>query len=290
MREVSGYGSESPAGSVDPPGVRSGVGGVMSAEVLPPVPRFDVPKALRLRNLLLDRDLLSFYGCRPVGAGFDELAEAIATRLKIEPAVVRQSVADLAGELLTAERLKATVWRLAGNLHLLKAGQPVPPWSGIAKPGDWCAVQVMSVVPEPEARKPSVRVAYKVLAGRPCPLDDSAVWSFGYARMAARQLGFTSARRARPFRSVYELTSLRLYLLLDPVKTSPSGLRISKVHCPPAAMKWNRRLLDMRQRVDWTCPHGFRHHCFNCPVGYDECPAATHPETKREQASDAADV
>lgn len=54
--------------------------------------------------------------------------------------------------------------------------------------------------------------------------------------------------------------------------------------CTAGLMKWNRRIIKQRFRRDWVCPHNFDHHCYKCPVGYIDCPAATHKETSYADA------
>jgi hypothetical protein len=77
---------------------------------------------------------------------------------------------------------------------------------------------------------------------------------------------------------------MRMLILLDPEYTRDGRPGFREVRCTPSLKRWNRGIIEKRFRrqgnTQWPCPKGFDHHCFECRIGYLECEAATHRDTK----------
>jgi hypothetical protein len=67
--------------------------------------------------------------------------------------------------------------------------------------------------------------------------------------------------------------------LFDP-KLSTGSPAFWHMGCTGGLKTYNRKLLQMRGRQNgFVCPMGYLHDCSKCPIGYDQCPAGTHPRT-----------
>lgn len=211
----------------------------------------------------------------------DELASVVRGRL---PAGVRydtvfESVRYLAGRTLTADEALRLSARLAGNLKRLKEGKATPPWSAQHE-DEWVPMQVLRMV---KRRNNKDRLGYdatlRVLAGTPCPMKISAFWSGGALRLIASDVGFSRPWGKYPFKGSAALVGLRL---LGRIEASRSQGRpfFHEVKCPQSMVNWNREnVLKLRLRVGQRCPLNYRHECWQCAIGYEQCQAATHYRT-----------
>lgn len=200
--------------------------------------------------------------------------------------LVFASLRHLAGKTLSDEALEDIAWQFAGNLRRFCNLRPVLPWKG-QRSHEWVPVQVVGGDHYRTKRSGKVGMIYtfQVLAGTPCPLEMTQFWSRNFCRMLSRRLGFTKHRGPRPFTNVTEFMNLRMYVLVDPEKCQDGKPGFSQVHeeQPSSVVNYNRQLLQWRQRStkDFQCPQNYpkRHRCFQCHVGLDVCPAATHERT-----------
>lgn len=245
--------------------------------------------AARQRKILESGDLRDLLGEPLQGDTFRRFVDGLRACLpkKIPRELIEQSVQHLVGQVLTEERLEEEAWRLGGNTRRLKNLQPVPPWGG--QPTlEWVPVQIVG---GEHYRTRWTNLAgmiyqFQVLAGTPCPHVMTKFWSRGVCRLAASRLGFSKPWGPRPFKDFLQMFNLRLYVLVDAEQSRDGkpGFTVIAEEQPSGVLTWNRRLLRMRQRdpaVGFVCPRRFPDSfpCYRCPMGLDECPAATHPET-----------
>lgn len=217
-----------------------------------------------------------------------ELHEFVDKMHRLLPAgtprdLVFTSLRYLAGSKLTEHELEDIAWRFAGNFRQFRNLRPVLPWRGQRDP-EWVPVQVVAGEHYRTKRSGKVGMIFtlQALAGRVCPLEMTQFWSRNFCRALARRIGFTAGWGVRPFTNVAELMSLRMYVLVDPAKCVEGKPGFSQVHeeQPGGIINYNRKLLQCRQRrtSEFVCPKNYpkRHRCFQCHVGLDVCPAATH--------------
>jgi len=250
------------------------------------VERRSISRILQLRDRIADKGFEMFYGYTPVGGAFDDLVDQVHRCLsKVRKPVLRTSLEHLAGQRLDRQTIYDTAWRLAGNMERLRQDEPVLPWSR-QKCREWVPIQVMSY--EPHATKRGQlggMFRVRILAGTPCPMILRVFWPITACTMIARHCGYTARWHAYPFADRSELVNMRLLALIDPELCKPNQPRFFKVASAPALLKWNRNIIQKRFRKGgnkpWPCPLDYTHRCFECHVGYLDCPAATHRETIR---------
>lgn len=247
-------------------------------------PRYNLARIFNLRDTLTDQHLTEFGGFTPTGAHFEELVDKICAAI---PRVKRQAVWDsirgVAGTLLTDDAIFRMAWRLSGNVGLLRSGTSVPPWH-IQQAREWMPAQIMAYQPGTNKfGRPGGRFSLLVLAGTACPMRLTKFWSNAFARFISNKMGYSAGWGNYPFGHVSELVSLRLWLQIDPEFCGLGEPGFKNAGCMGALKKWNRDIVKKRFRQGWLCPRGFDHYCYQCPVGYDDCPAATHKETIEEE-------
>lgn len=197
--------------------------------------------------------------------------------------VIYQSIQHLAGQELTPYILDATVWRLVGNLPTLAKFQPVYPWTA-QEFDEWVPFQVLSVEKDVTAKgQPAGRFRLQALAGTCCPMILTKFWTLRFCHVLARRMGFTKARLAYPFRSMFEFVNMRFHGAVT-VELSGNAPAFEEVHVAPAMEAWNRKILQVRARTNpkvFACPYGYDISlpCHLCHVGLDHCPAAVHDLT-----------
>lgn len=244
---------------------------------------YSIPSILKLkRKICDDLDVLGFIHTSPEGDEFEGFVDVIHQLLpkRIERDVLYRSLRHLAGEELTTQVMKDMAWRLAGNVHRLKALQPVLPWSGIAEP-EWVPAQITKTRKwMTRSRKAGRIVTFQILAGTPCPLTTEKFWSTKYARFLSSYLGFTKYTNSKyPFRDIRQMVNFRLYLQIEP---GLEEIEFDQIDVPGSFKEWNREWLKIRSRQhDFRCPRNYplHHPCYLCHVGKDQCAAAVHPHT-----------
>jgi hypothetical protein len=253
----------------------------------PQPPPWSAVRAARdsLRTLVRPR----FAGHRLDADGLGEMAAAAAAAVgSTHPAAAFETLRGWAGVELTLDRLDLIEWRLSGNVHRLKRGQPAPPWPA---PEEWAIAQVTGVERAKKAFGAEERAGYRLdwlllsgpAAGRPV----ETFWSSAQVRLRKTEFGY--ARRVRPSRNI---TRVR-YDLIDPVELFRLRAQLlvrAKDGRPEAAdvrgrtgtKAWNLPVLRRRLRFDHVCPKGLTHAelpCCRCPFGLDRCEAACRPVT-----------
>jgi len=244
------------------------------------LPRYNIKRIVAVRDTLLNDDLSDFIGFVPIGEHFEELVDRLCVAFpRVRRFVMWDSVRDLAGKLLTHDVLRDTLWRLSGNIRRLRDGHFVPPWH-VQLEKEWMPAQVVAYQPEKSTRgKIGGRYTLRILAGTACPLMVRKFWPRRFARYIALGAGYTRRGGEYVMGDISELVNLRLWLRIDPELCRPGAPSFDEVGCTAGLLSWNRDLIKKRFRRGFVCPRGYDHHCYKCPVGYLECPAATHKET-----------
>lgn len=196
---------------------------------------------------------------------------------RVHISVLQASCQYLAGAVFSQQALSALAWRLAGNLHRLRAGQIVLPWDGQPS-AEWVPIHCLELIPWKSRRgKGMGQVHYRVLAGLPAGVVGRQALSRGYVRLLAPALGF-SRFPSEPYflQDMQELAGLRCYVQLVP---GPQ-LSFSDARVPSSFRAWNQRLLRMRRRAvsGFACPQGHpaSFPCHRCPTGREHCSLAVH--------------
>jgi len=252
-------------------------------------PRYSLSRIFALRERLANDVLSEFCGFAPEGRHFEELVDLLCEAIpRVDRLVMWDSVRSIAGCTLREENLRNMCWRIAGNVELLRTGVAVPPWH-LQQEAEWAPVQVLAWEPARSARgRRGGRFTMRILAGTACPMRVRTFWTVGFCRFIARRAGYTARRHGLPFAHPSELVNLRIWVQIEPDRCRPGVPGFQEVGCTSSLRKWNRQIIKMRFRRDWACPHNYTHYCYQCPVGYMECPAATHAETHdARQQSDA---
>jgi hypothetical protein len=233
----------------------------------------------------------TWVGKSPAGSEFDRFYTDLRRVLPkaAHPAALYDSIAPLAGQLLTLPVLDLLVWRLVGNIGLLRAADPVPVWR-VQQTTEWVPVFVESAKRTKRMRRMGYTYGFRILAGPPAGLVTTRYWSDTLAHFVGRQVGF--ARRPRPesfkipshqYQDPRELVMLRMHVLLEPKRSDENGPGFMQTVATPSDLVYNRRILDLRDRIqpEAVCPLEMPREfpCYRCPMGYRECPAATHAQT-----------
>jgi hypothetical protein len=242
---------------------------------------YSLERITALRKRLTDDDLVDFVGYSPTGDTFNDLTVRTAAALGVSVSVIRESISHLAGQCLTAKLLDDTAWRLAGNAPRLRRGIAVPPWT-VQRAPEWVPIQVLEYTYHRTQRGAHGGLfRLRIMAGTPCPLIVTAFWPSQLCWMLARRAGY-NARRDLPYSHPSEMVNMRLMALVT-AEHSRGKPGFAKYGCTDQLRRWNNVVIKHRFRLEgteeWPCPEGFDHQCYECPIGYDRCPAATHRNT-----------
>ena len=250
------------------------------------MPRYNLQRIVTVRDYLVRYTLAEFTGFAPTGPHFEDFVAALCDGLpRVDWQVMCDSVRDLAGVLLTEDVLRDTAWRLAGNISRLREGTPVPPWHNTQRGPEWMPAQIVSYQPARNKwGRPGGDFRFRILAGTACPMVIGRFMTKSYCRRMAREAGYTSQRHDYPLGHISELVNLRAWLKIDPGQCRPGIPGFERSRSSSGLFKWNRAIIKKRFRQGWVCPYDFDHHCHQCPVGYQDCPAAVHRETYHVEA------
>lgn len=267
-----------------------------------------VHKTLELRDKLQTTVLDNYIGALMVADLFLQISLDVNYCLgkSIESEVVINSMRPSVGLELTRERAAEIAWRLAGNMHRLRSGEPVMPWREQTEK-EWAPVEIVDVTREfrnfkastPEqaaladgrgmVRRRGATVSLLFQGGLPAGRIEKKFWSWDYCQRIRVELGFDRfnrihnsrhfTRRANYlFLDIRELFGRRFQVLLNPELCRPGELAFSEIDKSDAGQRWNHELHKKRMRIDFACPRGYPddHDCFICPIGLDACSAACH--------------
>lgn len=245
------------------------------------LPVYNVSRILQTKAKLESHpDLLALMFSPVEGELFDELVTVLHRELPVTAPydVIEDSCRYMLGEELTPEMLATVSWRLAANAKRLKNCHPVQPWTGQPVP-EWVVAQVVGwEIAANKRRKTGANLTFKILAGRAVTESCTEFWTRKYCHMMSRRMGFSRYNGPYPFTDARELTSLRLFLRIEPNK---GELSFDQMAVPSGCLAWNKKQIRRRARVGFRCPKKFpdSHYCYQCHVGRDQCAAAVHPVT-----------
>lgn len=251
-----------------------------------PVPKYDLGRIFALRDKMLNHTLVDCVGYVHTGVQYDDLVQRLWQELpQTKYDAVYDSCRHVVGVVLTENMALKLCWRLAGNIARLRDGIAVPEWEQQLQ-YEFVPVKVLDFAEEETAkRKPGGRFKLRALAGTPVPEVFSVFWPKGLCAMIAARAGYTRFRPT-PYTHMSELVGLRLMVEMDPKLCHDGRVGVRSVICTPSMVQYNKGLIGKRfrriKKTAWPCPYGYDHACYSCFVGYDQCPAATHPYTRAE--------
>lgn len=253
---------------------------------------YSIQKVLELRQRIISAPTLWSYRNRRLdGSLFVPFTEDLTRLLPggIQRDVVRDSVRNLAGNMLTDQVLADTAWRIAGNIPRLKAMRAAPPWNRQVT-DEYVPVQVVGAKPGRRNHRDFVQMSLQTLAGTSCPMLLQKSWSRPLCQAISQRLGFSKPWKPLPFNDVRQLAGLRFYVLIEAARSgvrpefdtlwySNDGKKIR----PSGCYEHNQQLIKMRARLPgvYECPRDFpaQMPCHTCIVGLDACPVAVHSAT-----------
>lgn len=231
------------------------------------------------RAIQSDETLLSKIDGVPDYQDFTDIAKVYKKYLPaaVSLKTIRQSLEHRVSTILSVDKLAEDAWLLTGNVDSLVAGQIVRPWSVQILP-EWLGVQIVDMALHRTLRgKAGAIFSLRVLTGSSAGHLFELFKTLKFCGWLAQVLGFTNQTGKRPFQRVSEFMNLQLYVLAVPGQDKQPVFE--KFYVSPAMHQRNRKLLAVRNRDVVDCPKGYHHHCYACPLGYDQCGFAVHPTT-----------
>jgi hypothetical protein len=228
-----------------------------------------------------DIRVLQYIEAPLVGDDFEDFIQALLPHFPKYTRVgdLYGSLAHLRGKPISQDTLSTEAWRLFANVHTLKAQQPVQPWTAQVK-DEWVPLQVVNAVTmRARSNKVGCKFTFRVLAGSPATLLMTKFWTSKYCYYIADTLGFTKSYLTLPMEDPVELVGLRLFGKLTVALCSGTNLAFDEIRCSSTQETHNKDVTRKRRRVEWECPKGYKHECFQCKIGYDKCSVAIRPKT-----------
>jgi len=204
------------------------------------------------------------------------------------PTVFRNAIFEtirlLAGTQLTNKMAAKLAWRLAGNIDRLSENEPVLPWTRQTA-DEVVPVCVEAVVPMKRKDTHGYLFHCRALAGTPCAESFTQFFSANSCRAISRVIGFsTNSWGPYQYGGIgMHFVNLMFFAHIEAARSRDKPV-FHRVSVTSSMLKANKELLEVRCRVK-PCPppNSFQHSCVNCPIGYNECPFATHAKTYVEQ-------
>jgi hypothetical protein len=268
------------------------------------VPSLRISRVLETRSKISKEVMSRVLGKKLVGDDFTSFVHDIHSQLKgVAFSPVYRSLQHLAGVLITDKECDEVSWRIAGNIHHLRKGIVIPPWTRqLFK--EWVPIQIMAVQRSIDYRNLSDNKAKTQM--RVCKLDTLFLAGLQAGRRVIKEypehvimnsrirvfFGFDKRynrygrniydapkENVYPLHSVIELTKLRTYVLLDPnLPEIEQGF--VQMKGTPQTNRYNRKVIAMRTRKEFQCMMNYDvqvRPCYSCEVGYDKCAAGCHP-------------
>lgn len=279
----------------------------MAASADTNVPSVVLPRVLALQDKLANHVLCPYVGKQLIGDDFVDFICTVHTAMPSVPyGTLSRSIQHLAGIEITTATVDELSWRLAGNQLYLRKGIVVPPYSRHLF-AEWAAVQVHDV--ERKLRvgylgdkkdnnkvlKRKVEVELFVLTGQAAGQKFKQTWpeSSFFNRDTKAKLGFSSCDKRLwnryfvgdnnyPLSDIRQLVKLRFFVYLDPEISKAGEAFYKQMSCTVSMRKWNRELMNRRERRHWPCPKGYELSttpCHKCEMGFDLCVAGCHSTT-----------
>lgn len=247
--------------------------------------RYNLNKVFELRQRLRE-ELTHAYGGKTLTATqFQDAIDLIlaTVRTDIPRNTLQESLLNLTNTPLTGTVIDTTCWRIAGNLQRLKQRRVVPVWH-IQRYPEWVPAQVVACRRSRDKKhKLGADFTFRIIAGTSASWLTSRWWSLRMALYLSQFFGYTRPRGANPARYPYtcpeQFVGLRLYVLISP-KLSDREPRFENVAFSATLKKYNLVVIKKRLRdfPGFVClaKRSVTEPCYNCPVGFTRCSAATH--------------
>ena len=240
------------------------------------LPRYNLSEAGNLRNRLIT----NFEPFADQMINSEVLNELVENCLQFLPKrtpefAVRDVLRTFVGRRVTALELRQAAWRIAGNSSTIAAGNVVTPVTSSTITGlGWVPVELLRMWPTRRGNHLFYELRVVALAGAAAGIEVDTLWPQKFIPIVASNLGFTPKYKKRPLDHPTELVGLWFFTTFKPNKNG-DGVTIEGVKCSTVCQSHNRKLIDMRKRLE-PCPKQYQHACFRCAVGQDRCIAATH--------------
>jgi hypothetical protein len=216
------------------------------------------------------------------GDYFNECVIAFVEALppKVSPQAVRASLYPLAGQVFSEAVLQEYSWRLAANVSRLRDGQAVLSWTSQTEK-EWvpvCFIDAKRSVNHKDQWGYSYGL--RIMGGSPAPMEIRKFYTSRSAAILAGELGFSS-RGPLTYKDDRELVGTYCLVELDPEYSRRGRPSFYHIRVPSVLLKYNRELIRCRLRTPgvFDCPKDYTHYCFECEVGYRECPCGVHRST-----------
>ena len=259
--------------------------------------------------------LTPYIGNTIEGDLFDRAAASLGlcfSKKSISVLCVKNMLIPYVREKLTLEKAQVLAKKIAGNMDLVLSGVSVTSMDLTSRSG-WGLVRIGDVeVCSRTSKNGSVHngayLNVEVLSGPCSSVRYRKFWSKDMINYAKYRMGFSPPTKRDsgkyPYSSEYGLFNLHFMGFFD--HTCPAydgGVDYTKFLCTPYLIAKNKTIIKKRLRNmhrEFTCPKGYdaSASCSICPVGLNECPAATHsysyvpgvcPKCKMKSWMDAED-
>lgn len=277
----------------------------MAKEIKP----FPIKKILLARERIVDA-CSSRRNVPITGDGFMSFVNAVHQEIGFtDLGAVCNSLRSVAGQILNDRLIEELSWRLAGNLHRLKAGRVVPPWT-TQNEKEWVTIQVCQVLRRFKRYRAKTQeqvmradskgmvhryggmVRFDVITGLAAGRRFERFWSEDFCDVAKTSFGFdrfnrekfsrnVSSRPTWPMLDLSEFFRLRAQVLVEPDLCLPGNVGFNEIKGTSSTKKWCREIMKKRLRDGFECPQNYAEDfpCHACPFGLDACRAACHQTT-----------
>lgn len=253
------------------------------------LPALYLAEVIRWQTKFMDLLLPAYLGVSLEGEAFQKLAERITcmlTKTKIKTvhipwqetdATVTRAVRDtisahVGGLMPDVQTLKDFASILAGNVHKLKAGQPVLRWGEQTTP-EWVLAVVTDTRPYHAQGKNvhGTMLTFRILTGGAATRDVEQFFSdMGLNRMAKR-LGVKGHKDRH---AVHPRELVLMYVLVK--LKAGLELAVERYADKLSLVTRNRKKAAYRAAYKKQCPKQSKWPCVFCAHGLDVCPLGTH--------------
>lgn len=245
------------------------------------LPKYNLSLVFELRQKLAD-NLIIFIGTSLADVEYERFIEEVLKLLppKINYSVLYESCSEIMNTYISKQLLYNLSWKLAGNIDSLKKGIIVKPWSYQTNQTEWVPAQVLA---SNKTRNLKNELVYnfklRILAGTSCSMFVSKLWSIKECKYISSKIGFSAPWGNYPYRDASELINMRFLIEIEQKLCRTNEPNFKHIACTSGLSNWNKSLLKARAHLEPACPKNFIHHCYQCPIGYDQCLAGTHPRS-----------
>lgn len=248
---------------------------------LPKLPGYSLKRVLKIRELVLtDPRIQGWRGSTLDRVAFAKLARNLENRLpgEIRRQLLHDSFSYLIGQPFTEEQHRQLATLLGGGFYELREDRPIAPSRPITQ-DTWMIARVSDVYRQYHRGKKTIvtQVQMRIIVGPLVGLTFTQVWSSAKGGYFRKEFGFNDDYL---FLNLLQLGRLLIYAFFpqaefDPEKPQPATFKGSG-----ALIRENRKILAMRQRINFPCPEGLTIHCHDCGLSAEDCPAAVRDPGK----------